>query len=199
RGVGLAHDPAELGPDQRPLEVVRGPVLDVLGVDAEVDRPAGRVLDGVAEGPARVIPDPPFALHVVGVRALPVGGACQRDAEVIALPADEPHAARREVQVRPPDLLRLGDVLVRRAFLPAGDSLRPAGHRGALTPTRVARGADRVAGPAGPVHRQLAAVIDAALEDEGVDAAAGPGFAGRLGVPGVVLPGRLPGGAVVLV
>src|SRR5262249_24293824 len=123
----------------------------------------------------------------------------QRDAEVIALPADEPHAARREVQVGPPDLLQLGDVLVRRAFLPAGDSFRPAEHRRALSPTRAARESDRVAGLAGLAHGQLAAVIDAALEDVGVDAAAGPGFAGRLGVPGVVLPGRLPGGAVVFV
>ncbi len=37
RGVGLAHDPAELGPDQRSLEVVFGLVPDVFGINAEVD------------------------------------------------------------------------------------------------------------------------------------------------------------------
>ncbi len=74
-GIGLAHDPAELGPDQRVLEVAFGLVPDVFGVDAEVDLLAGRVLDGVPEGFAWVVPDPPFALHVVGVGAFPVGGA----------------------------------------------------------------------------------------------------------------------------
>ena len=199
RGVGLAHDPAELGPDQRPLEVVFGLVLDVFGIDAEVDLLAGRVLDGVPEGLARVVPDPPFALHVVGVGAFPVGGARQRDAEEIAFLADEPHAARREVQVGPPDFLRLGDVLVRRTLLPAGDAFRSAEDRGALAPARIAREADRVARLAGLAHGQFAAVIDAAFEDVGVDTATDLGLAGRLGVPGVVFPGRLVGGAVVLI
>src|SRR5208282_1723463 len=44
-----------------------------------------------------------------------------------------------------------------------------------------------------------AAVIDTALEDVGVDTATDPGLAGRLGVPGVVFPGRPVAGAVVLI
>jgi hypothetical protein len=36
-----------------------------------LDLLARRVLDGVAERLARVVPDPPFALHVVGVRPFP--------------------------------------------------------------------------------------------------------------------------------
>jgi len=85
--------------------------------DAEVDLLASRVLDGVSEGLAGVVPDPPLALHVVGVRAFPVGGARQRNTEEIAILSDEPHAARREVQVCPPHFLRSGMSLCVAPFL----------------------------------------------------------------------------------
>src|SRR5262249_52317670 len=111
----------------------------------------------------------------------------------------EPHAARREIQVGPPDFFRLGDVLVRRALPPAGDAFRSGEDRRTLAPARISREADRIAGLAGLAHGQFAAVIDSAFEDVGVDPATSLGLAGRLGVPGVVLPWRLEGGAVVLV
>src|SRR5262245_55632564 len=199
RGVGLAHDPAELGPDQRSFEVVLGLVRDVFGINTEVNGLAGRILDGVPEGLARVVPDPPFALHIVGVRAFPVRRARQRDADEIALLPDEPYAARREVHVGPPDFLRVGNVFVRRTLLPAGNALRPAEDRGSLAPFRIAREADRVARLAELADAQFAAVIDTTFEDVGVDPATRPGLARRLPVPGVVLPWRLPGDAFVLV
>src|SRR5262249_8692612 len=106
---------------------------------------------------------------------------------------------RREVQVGPPDFLRLGDVFVRRPFHPAGDAFRSAEDRGASAPTRIAREADGVARLAGFAHDQFAAVIDAAFEEVGVDTTTGLGFASRLGVPGVMFPWRLVGCAIVLV
>src|SRR5262249_58935667 len=118
------------------------------------------------------------------VGALPVGRAGEREAEEIVLLADEPQAARGEVHVDPPDVLPLGDVLARRTFLPALDLFRSAEHGGALAPIWVAREADGRAGLAGLAHDQFAAVIDAPLEDVGVNTAAEPGLAGRLRLPG---------------
>ena len=192
-GIGRTHDPAELRPDQCPLEIVRGLVSDIPGVNAQVNSLAARVRGGVPEWLARVIPDPPLTLHVVWVGHLPVGCPRQRDADNRAVVLDAPNAARREVEVRPPNFPWFGDVGMIGAPGPRGDALGTAEHRLAGSPSRVTGEPDGFPGSAGIPDQQPPAINHAAFEDVGVHARQRGGPARGQRIPRVALPGSVRG------
>ncbi len=144
-----------------------------------------------------VLPRPPLALDVVRVGDRPVRRAGQGDARHGAVLADHPDVARRPVEVHVPDLLRLRDEVVVGALLPARHRLRTADDRRPFAPGRVAGQDDGGVRRARLIRVHLAAVVYALLEDVGLHRLAGRRLAAGVGVPGVVLPGRLLREAVV--
>ena len=181
--VRRTHDPAELGVDQRVLHEVPIEPLEVRGVIG------GEPLLG-PEGMRVVGPGEPLGLVVLGL-AGPVRMAGQREAFGRAACVDHPHRARREVQGGLPHRRGLGDLGMRGALAPAGDDLRAGEDGRAHAPIRIAGQADRGAGPALFLDRELPAIDHATLEHVGFDPLGRGGAAGRGGVPGVVLPGPL--------
>ena len=102
RRVRRAHDPAELGVDQRALHEVLVEPLEVRGI---VGAEAFLGLEGM-----RVVgPGEPLGLVVLGL-AVPVRVAGQRDARGRAARVDHPHRARRKVQGGLPHRRGLGDL-----------------------------------------------------------------------------------------
>jgi len=93
-GVGSAHHPAELRPDQRTEEIVWGFVPDMPCIDGQMENLAAGIRDGIAERPTRVFPDPPFAFDVVRVGDLPIGRAGEGNAHHLTVWMDQPNAAR---------------------------------------------------------------------------------------------------------
>ena len=87
-------------------------------VDSQADRLTLRIRDGVAEGFARVIPNPPFAFHVVWVRDFPIRSPGQWNACNRAIAANRPDRARRKIEISPPDLFRFRNIFVGCAFDP---------------------------------------------------------------------------------
>src|SRR6266498_1269782 len=116
--IRAAHHPPIFRPDQCAFEVLLRLVLDVLRVDAEADRLPTRVGGSVPKRLARIVPNPPFLLHVIGIRNLPVRSTCKRNSRDGAILPLVPNTARREIKIRTPDFLRLRDLFTRGALRP---------------------------------------------------------------------------------
>src|SRR5262245_41769678 len=116
----------------------------MFGIHTEVNSLAARVRGRVPERLARIVPHPPLALHVVGIGNLPVWRAGQWNPSDASVFAHAPETPRREVEIRPPDFLRFGDVFVGRTLRPDGHALGPAEDGLAVSPSGVARQPNRI-------------------------------------------------------
>src|SRR5262245_31167381 len=189
RRVWTAHHPAVLGPDQRSLEILLRFVLDVLRIDAEVNGLSTGVGGSVPEWFARIVPDPPLALYVVGVGNFPVRRAGQRDARDSAILADSPNAPRRETEIRPPNFFRLQDIFAAGSLCPTSHALRPAQNGFTTPPRRIARQSYRMPRLTRIFDHEPSAINRSALEDVSVKATRRGGLPGRIQVPWMMFPG----------